>query len=88
MRWEEIVATNLRRIRKVRGLSQEQLALQADIAMRYIGMLERAETSATVGMLGKLAHALEVHPAEFLSQVSGEEPTSNRTPAFDGSPES
>jgi transcriptional regulator with XRE-family HTH domain len=67
MRWEDIVAANLRRIRKARGMSQEQLALQADIAMRSVGMIERAEMSATVGMLGKLAQALEATPAEFFA---------------------
>lgn len=65
MRWEELVAANVRRIRKSRGMSQEQLALQADIAMRSVGTIERGETSATVGMLGKIAEALNAHPKEF-----------------------
>ena len=65
MAWETIVAANVRRLRKERGLTQEQLAHEAGIAMRYIGMIERAETSATVGMLGKLAEALGVGPAQF-----------------------
>ena len=55
MEWEQIVAGNVRRLRKERGLTQEQLALEAGIAMRYVGMIERAETSATVGMLGRVA---------------------------------
>ena len=48
---------NLRTQRERKGLTQEQLGLEADITMRYIGMIERAETSATVGMLGKVAEA-------------------------------
>jgi transcriptional regulator with XRE-family HTH domain len=71
MTWEQIVAANVRRIRKERGLTQEQLALQAEIAMRYIGMIERAETSATVGMLGKLAEALGVGPEAFFNKAGG-----------------
>ena len=66
MAWDEIVASNVRRIRKERGMTQEGLGLEAGIAMRYIGMIERAETSATVGMLGRLAEALKVHPGVFL----------------------
>ena len=66
MTWEQIVGANVRRLRHARGLSQEQLALQADVALRYVGMIERAETSATVGMLGKLAGVLAVHPRELM----------------------
>ncbi len=36
--------------------------------MRYVGMIERAETSLTVGMLGKLAGALGVGPGQLLEQ--------------------
>lgn len=66
MEWDRVVAANVRRLRLERGLTQEQLALEAGIAMRYVGMIERAETSATVGMLGKLATALRTHPMELL----------------------
>jgi transcriptional regulator with XRE-family HTH domain len=65
MAWDDIVGANVRRLRKERGLTQEQLAHEAGIAMRYVGMIERAETSATVGMLGKLAVVLGVLPSEF-----------------------
>lgn len=66
MQWERIVADNLRRLRRERGLTQEQLAFESGVAVRYIGMIERGETSATVGMLGKLGLALGVHPTIFL----------------------
>jgi transcriptional regulator with XRE-family HTH domain len=65
--WDKIVAANVRRLRKARGLTQEQLSLEAGIAMRYVGMIERAETSATVGMLEKVAKALGVGPGELFS---------------------
>jgi transcriptional regulator with XRE-family HTH domain len=64
--WDRVVARNVRRLRKERGLTQEQLALEAEVALRYVGMIERAETSATVGMLGKLAVVLAVRPADLL----------------------
>lgn len=44
--WEQVVARNVRRLRKERGLTQEQLALEAEVALRYVGMIEGAETSA------------------------------------------
>ncbi len=70
MVWDGVVAANVRRIRKERGFTQEQLALQAGIAMRSVGTIERAETSATVGMLGKLADAMKVNPAEVFAVLS------------------
>lgn len=72
MQWEQVVATNLRRLRKERGLTQERLALDAEVAVRHIRDIERAETSATIGMLGKLAVVLGVHPSEFLVDVGGQ----------------
>jgi transcriptional regulator with XRE-family HTH domain len=68
----EIVARNLRRLRRSRGLSQEELADRAGINRNYVGMLEREENSATVDMLEKLADVLNVDPIEFFKRSSRE----------------
>jgi transcriptional regulator with XRE-family HTH domain len=65
MSLREIVATNLRRLRHAKGLSQEELADRAGINRNYVGMLEREQHSATVDMLEKLAEILQEDPAEF-----------------------
>ncbi|MBO9601848.1 MAG: helix-turn-helix transcriptional regulator [Novosphingobium sp.] len=52
------VASNLRRLRKAKGLSQEELAGRASINRNYIGKLERKENSATTDMLSKIADVL------------------------------
>jgi transcriptional regulator with XRE-family HTH domain len=65
MRLREIVATNLRRLRQVKNLSQEELADRAGINRNYVGMLEREQHAATIDMLEKLAIVLEADPAEF-----------------------
>ena len=65
MSLREIVATNLRRLRHARSMSQEELADRAGINRNYVGMLEREQHSATVDMLEKLAEVLEADPAEF-----------------------
>ena len=65
MRLREIVATNLRRLRQVKNLSQEELADRAGINRNYIGMLEREQHAATIDMLEKLAIVLEADPVEF-----------------------
>lgn len=65
MRLRETVATNLRRLRQVKNLTQEELADRADINRNYVGMLEREQHAATIDMLEKLAAVLEVDPVEF-----------------------
>ena len=68
----EIVGRNLRRLRRSRRLSQEELADQAGINRNYVGMLEREENAATVDMLEKIADVLNVDPIEFFKRPSRE----------------
>ena len=65
MSLREIVATNLRRLRHAKSMSQEELADRAGINRNYVGMLEREQHSATVDMLETLAEVLEADPVEF-----------------------
>lgn len=62
----QLFATNLRRIRHARKLSQEQLAHDAGIDRVYVSRLERAVTYVGLEIIGKLADVLEVDPVEFL----------------------
>jgi transcriptional regulator with XRE-family HTH domain len=59
-------ATNLRRLRHAKGLSQEELADIAGINRTYISKLETAATYAGLEIIGKLAGVLEIEPAELL----------------------
>lgn len=68
MKWEEIVGSNVRRLRKARGLTQEQLAHEAGVAMRYVAGVERAEENPSLRFLVKIAEALGVEPAVLLSR--------------------
>ena len=69
MALREIVATNLRRLRQAKGLSQEELADRAGINRNYVGMLEREQHSATFYMLEKLAEVLKTDPVEFFRRM-------------------
>lgn len=62
----EVFATNLRRLRHEKGLSQEQLAYEADINRTYVSKLETGVTYAGLEIIGKLADVLEIEPAELL----------------------
>ena len=50
----------VRHIRKRRMVSQEQLALIADLDRSYVGGVERGEHNLAIMMLVKLARALDV----------------------------
>ena len=58
-------ATNLRRIRHHRGVSQEGLANEAGVDRAYLSRVERAVTYVGLEIVGKLADVLEVDPLEF-----------------------
>ncbi len=70
MSLRETVATNLRRLRQAKNLSQEELADRAGINRNYVGMLEREQHAATIDMLEKLAVVLEADPVEFFRRDS------------------
>ena len=60
------MATNVRRARHAKELTQEELADQAGLSARYLGSIERAAVSASVTVLGRLAQALRVDPCELI----------------------
>lgn len=59
----------LRRLRKSADLSQEKLALNADIDRTYIGTMERGEKQPTITTLFHLSKALGVLPDEIIKCV-------------------
>lgn len=65
MKLRRMVAQNLRRIRRERGLSQEELADLAGLNRNYVGMIEREENAPTVDALEQLSEALNVDPVSF-----------------------
>lgn len=70
MKWEATVGANIRRLRKAKGLTQEQLAHEAEIAMRYIAGVERGEENPSLKYLVKIAEALDAEPAELFHRDS------------------
>lgn len=56
----------IRRTRKALGMSQEGLALTADLDRSYVGGLERGEHNLTLVSLSKIATALGVKPRDLL----------------------
>ena len=60
------MATNVRRERHARKLTQEELADRAGLSARYLGSIERASVSASVTVLGRLAQAFRIDPCELI----------------------
>jgi len=56
----------VRKLRKEKSLSQEQLAHNANLHRTYIGMIERAEKNITLINIEKIALALGVSVHELL----------------------
>lgn len=61
-----VFATNLRRVRHERAMSQDDLAYEAEISRSYLSQLEKGSFYASRKTIGKLASVLKVEPAEFL----------------------
>jgi len=58
---------NVRKNRKLKDISQEELAHKADLHRTYIGMIERAEKNITLLNIEKIAKALDVSINELLN---------------------
>ncbi len=59
----------VRELRKLKNLSQEELAFRADVHRTYIGMIERAEKNITLLNIEKIANALEVSINDLFNET-------------------
>lgn len=57
----------VRKLRKEKGISQEELSFRADLHRTYIGMIERGEKNITIVNIEKIAKALEVSIDKLMS---------------------
>jgi len=62
----DVFATNLRRLRHAKGLSQDDLAYEAEVSRSYLSQIEKGSFYASLKIVGRLADALRVDPAELL----------------------
>lgn len=61
-----VFASNLRRLRLARGLSQELLAELANVHRTYVGSVERGERNVSIDNMENFAKALNVDLREML----------------------
>lgn len=57
---------NVKRERIAKGLSQDELAVQANMRRSYLSDLERGTRNPSIQVLGRLAAALGIEPSDLL----------------------
>ncbi|WP_053184544.1 helix-turn-helix domain-containing protein [Pseudomonas thivervalensis] len=60
------LAENIRLIRRVKNLSQEQLALMAEVDRTYVSQIERGVGNPSLRVLCKLANIFEITTDQLL----------------------
>ncbi len=61
-----LIGLNLRKIRLSKGLSQSQLAFEANLTREYINKVEAGKINITILNLEQIANVLEVNIHSFL----------------------
>lgn len=73
------IGWNLRRLRVTQGLSQERLALEAEIDRSYVGRVERGKENVTVATLEAFARVLSINVSELFVEI---DPKDTRPPSL------
>lgn len=68
MQIQRVVAHNLRKLRVAKGLSQETLAVDAEVDRTYVSRMERGLENPTVAVLDRLARALSTEIIAFFQK--------------------
>jgi transcriptional regulator with XRE-family HTH domain len=65
--WRAVLGKNVRRIRQQKGLTQEQLAFEAEIDLTYMGGIERGKRNPSLLVIARIADALLVPLTKLLT---------------------
>jgi transcriptional regulator with XRE-family HTH domain len=66
--WKALLGRNVRRLRQQRGLTQEELAFEAEIDLTYMGGIERGRRNPSLLVMARIADALSVPLPKLLSE--------------------
>jgi transcriptional regulator with XRE-family HTH domain len=66
--WKAVLGRNVRRLRQQKGLTQEELAFEAEIDLTYMGGIERGRRNPSLLVMARIADALSVSLPKLLSE--------------------
>ena len=69
--YQRFFGANIRKLRKLHGLTQEQLAARAEISAKYVSLIESSSFTnpPTLEVLFDLAASLEVEPFQLFKPL-------------------
>ena len=65
--WRFIVGKNVRHLRQMKGLTQEELAFEAELDLTYVGGIERGRRNPSLLVMARISEALSVPLTKLLS---------------------
>lgn len=74
----------MRKLRKARNLSQEDLAFNSHLDRTYISMLERGVRQPCLPTITRIARALNIKPSSLLQLVEDEQTIESGSPESNG----
>jgi len=78
MKVEKALADILRRERRKKKLSQEKIAILADVDRSYYSKIERGENKPTLNILFKISSVLETKLSEIIKDIESHLPKTNK----------
>ena len=66
LKQRDMIGTKIKRIREMRGITQEEIAEELNLTAQAYGRMERGETSISAERLGKIAEKLGVNTDEIM----------------------
>jgi len=66
--WRRIIGANIGRLRKERGLTQEEVAFRAKIDLTYMGGIERGKRNPSLMVMVRVAKALSAELPDLLKR--------------------
>jgi transcriptional regulator with XRE-family HTH domain len=63
------LGTRIRDLRKSRGISQEDLALQAEMTRTYLAQIEKGKVNPSIGKINKIAESLNISLYEIFKDI-------------------
>ena len=67
--FDKIVGLNLRDLRTLKNISQEDLSLNTGLDRSYISMIENGKRNPTLLVIFKICHAMSISPKVLIEKI-------------------